>query len=62
MENFFICFYFWSYLLYVSNVHQLDDFVLLGRSRPGAGALKAKVAGGHNRCLLLEHASTLITV
>lgn len=34
------------YLLYVSDVHQSDDFILLGRAGPGAGALKAQVTGG----------------
>ena len=32
-----------TYLLNVSDVHQLDDFVLFGGARPGAGALKAQV-------------------
>lgn len=31
------------YLLYVSDVHQLDNFILLGGARPGAGALKAQI-------------------
>lgn len=31
------------YLLYVSNVHQLDNFILLGGAGPGAGALKAQI-------------------
>lgn len=35
------------YLLYVSDVHQSDDFILLGRAGPGAGALKAQVTSGN---------------
>lgn len=35
------------YLLYVSDVHQLDNFILLGRTGSGTGALKAQVAGGN---------------
>jgi len=34
------------YLLYVSDVHQLDNFILLGRGGSGAGALKAQIADG----------------
>lgn len=34
------------YLLYVSDVHQSDDFILLGGAGPGAGALKAQVTSG----------------
>ena len=32
-----------DYLLYVSDVHQFNDFIFLGGARPGAGALKAQV-------------------
>lgn len=32
-----------DYLLYVSDVHQLDNFILLGGAGSGAGALKAQV-------------------
>lgn len=35
-----------GYLLYVSDVHQLDDFVLLGGAGSGAGALEAQVTDG----------------
>lgn len=38
-----LCVLLSHYLLYVSDVHQLDDFMLLGGARSGAGALKAQV-------------------
>lgn len=59
MQKTLIGIFFLSYLLNVGDVHQFDDFVLLGRPRPGARALKAKVAGGQNRCFSLRHDSTL---
>lgn len=37
---------FLGYLLYVSDVHKLDNFILLGGAGPGAGALKAQVTDG----------------
>lgn len=38
-----LCVLLSHYLLYVSDVHQLDDFMLLWGARSGAGALKAQV-------------------
>lgn len=32
-----------DYLLYVCDVHQLDNFILLGGAGSGAGALKAQI-------------------
>lgn len=43
----FVLLIFYSdYLLYVSDVHQLDDFILLGGAGSRAGALKAQVTDG----------------